>query len=180
MTKEEQNQAMAKGFLCGQGDCLRNAFLITMGWQYAGYLPQRIRGYSLGMLAARVAQTYIEFEYICVVQQAESETIERVFSSYNFASLSDYPTGSNVIFCTGENEAGEPHGWALVQDKNTAGTYIVDAAKAGVELVQGERLQQVLGRIRQMAIVAHGGEYTANSGSKFINNLGNLPILFSQ
>jgi hypothetical protein len=180
MTKEERNQAMMQGFLCRQGDCLRNAFLITMGWQFSGYMPQRSRGYSLGMLAARAGQVYMEFEYIYAVQHADGEGAAKVFSDYNSATLSECPTGANVVFCTGLNEAGEPHGWALVEDKNTAGTYLVDAAKAGVELVQGERLQQVFGRVLQMAIVAHGGTYTANSGAKFVKNLGKLPVLISQ
>lgn len=175
MIKEEQHHALYQGFLCRHGDCLRNAFLITMGWQYAGYLPQRNRGYSLGMLASRAGLAYVEFEHICVVQRTNTGAIARAFTDYNLATLTECPTGANVFFCTGLNEAGEPHGWALVKDKNTAGVYLVDAANIGVELVQGERLRRVFERVRQLAIVAQNGEYMANSGTKFINNLGNLP-----
>lgn len=180
MTKEEQHHALYQGFLCRHGDCLRNAFLITMGWQYAGYLPQRKRGYSLGMLAANAGHAYIEFEYLCVVQDTDLAAITGAFTGFNLAAFAEYPNGANVVFCTGLNEAGEPHGWALVKDDNTAGVYLVDAAKAGVELVQGERLNQVLARVRQLAIVAHCGEFTANTGAKFMKNLGNLPVLISQ
>lgn len=180
MTKEEQAHAQQQGFLCAQGDCLRNAFLITMGWNYAGYLPRRKQGYSLGMLASRIGQAYVEFECIYANINKSAPLASNAFSAYYKAAFDEYPQGVNVVFCTGLNEAGEPHGWALIHNATSSGLYLVDAAKAGVMLVEDKDLLPIFNRVHQLAIVANNGKYTANSGANFMRILGNLPVLFSQ
>lgn len=175
MTKEEQAHAQQQGFLCAQGDCLRNAFLITMGWQYAGYLPRRKQGYSLGMLASRIGQAYMELECIYANVNKSARLAMNALSAYHKAAFAEHSQGVNVVFCTGLNEAGEQHAWALIDNATSRGLCLVDAAKAGLMLVQDEDLLPIFMRTHQLAIVANNGYYMANSGANFMRILGNLP-----
>lgn len=174
------NEVQKHGFACAQGNCLRNAFLITMGWNYAGFLPQRKEGYSLGMLASRLADAGFEFEYIYAsITTKSSQAQDIVILHQGFVDI-EHPNSPNVLFCTGFDETGTPHAWALITNVHQGVMYLVDAAKHGVILLMGAPLFEVLSRITQVAIIAKDGKFTPNTGANFVRNLGNLPVLFSQ
>lgn len=173
-------QAQKHGFACKQGDCLRNAFLITMGWNYAGYLPQREQGYSLGMLAARLADAGFEFECIYANQHPNVAGVNNAFLALKNLSEGMYESTTNAVFCVGLNDKNQTHAWVLIQDMLNNKTYLVDAQKMGVDELDEHDLMHVFTRTRQVAIIAKNGKFTPNTGANFVRNLGNLPVLFSQ
>lgn len=174
------NEVQKHGFACAQGDCLRNAFLITMGWNYAGFLPQRKEGYSLGMLASRLADAGFEFECVYATQHPNVAGVNNAFWTLKNYALSVHESAPNVVFCVGLNCKKQPHAWALIQDTSNDKIYLVDAQKMGVEELDENDLMQVFARTFQLAIIAKDGKFTPNTGANFVRNLGNLPVLFSQ
>lgn len=169
------HEVQKHGFACANGDCLRNAFLITMGWNYAGFLPQRAQGYSLGMLASRLAGTGFEFECFYASQHPNAAGVNNAFLALRNSVLSVHESAPNVVFCLGLNYKNQPHAWALIQDTPNNKTYLVDAQKMGVEELNEHNLMQVFARTLQLAIIAKDGKFTPNTGANFVRNLGKLP-----